>query len=307
MSSIELPLVSILIPTHNRPNYFEMALKTALLQSYHNIEIVVSDNSDGDETCELIAPYLERHENIVYSRVVGYSLMENFQNAYRLARGEYINYLMDDDLFHPEKIERMIPYLLSYPDVGMVTSYRQLIGEDGGNIQAQGFERLTDTVSLLNGVLLGNALLTGGVNIVGEPTTVLFRKSDLTEAFGTYRGYQYRVLQDVATWLSISKAKNCVYIPEPLSYFRIHGGQDQRQNSVKIQGMMEGTQMLCDAYDGSEPCLADRTAARHACAKAAANLVASMPTVKDEFRDGKHDLEALNTLINRCMRIAMSD
>ena len=44
------PLVSILIPTHNRPEYFKQALASARQQTYPNIEIVVSDDSDDDRT-----------------------------------------------------------------------------------------------------------------------------------------------------------------------------------------------------------------------------------------------------------------
>jgi glycosyltransferase involved in cell wall biosynthesis len=57
-SNFPQPLVSILIPTHNRPEYFEIALKSALAQSYENFEVVVSDNSSDDLTARRIEPYL---------------------------------------------------------------------------------------------------------------------------------------------------------------------------------------------------------------------------------------------------------
>ncbi len=103
-----LPLVSILIPTHNRPDYAELALQSALAQTYPHIEIVVNDNSDDTLTAERFAPYIARHPHIHYARVPGSGVMENFQHCYARATGEYVNYLMDDDLFHPEKIQKMI-------------------------------------------------------------------------------------------------------------------------------------------------------------------------------------------------------
>ncbi|MEH7221468.1 glycosyltransferase family 2 protein, partial [Bacillus toyonensis] len=39
------PLVSILIPTYNRPHYFQLALDSALAQTYPNIEIIIGDDS----------------------------------------------------------------------------------------------------------------------------------------------------------------------------------------------------------------------------------------------------------------------
>ena len=45
---IELPLVSIVIPAFN-PRYFAMALQSAVLQTQQRLEVVVSDDSEGDE------------------------------------------------------------------------------------------------------------------------------------------------------------------------------------------------------------------------------------------------------------------
>ncbi len=46
----QLPLVSVLIPTYNRPRYFEEALCSVLEQTYPNIEIIVGDDSTNEET-----------------------------------------------------------------------------------------------------------------------------------------------------------------------------------------------------------------------------------------------------------------
>ena len=105
---IEQPLVSILIPTHNRPDYAELALKSALAQTYEEIEIVINDNSDDTLTRERFAPYIERHKNISYLYVPGCSAVDNGKYCYDRSKGEYVNYLMDDDLFHPEKIRKMM-------------------------------------------------------------------------------------------------------------------------------------------------------------------------------------------------------
>ena len=53
-----LPLVSVLIPTKNNPQLFELALNSVLNQTYKNIGIIVSDESNNDDTERLIQPYL---------------------------------------------------------------------------------------------------------------------------------------------------------------------------------------------------------------------------------------------------------
>ncbi|HZX25676.1 MAG TPA: glycosyltransferase [Telluria sp.] len=247
----KLPLVSILIPTHNRPDYAELALKSVLAQTWPHTEIVISDNSTNEETRERFAPYLAQHPNIVYLRSPGLSPLENFHNCYDNSQGEYVNYLMDDDLWHPQKLERMMSLMLVQPTIGLVTSFRQLI--DGqGNFMAPipGTERLFDTETLIGGRSLGEMLLTNGDNLIGEPTTVLFRRSAVPGKFGMFMGRQYETLSDIATWLQILTTHDCVYVPEALSYFRIHGGQDQARGlPIRVRASVDWLQMLCDAHE----------------------------------------------------------
>ena len=45
MSTQHTPLVSIVIPTHDRPDYLVLALRSAQAQTHEHIEIIISDNS----------------------------------------------------------------------------------------------------------------------------------------------------------------------------------------------------------------------------------------------------------------------
>ena len=56
-----VPLVSILIPTYNRPHYFKIALESALAQTYSNIEIIVGDDSTNNETEKLFEPVFKKN------------------------------------------------------------------------------------------------------------------------------------------------------------------------------------------------------------------------------------------------------
>jgi glycosyltransferase involved in cell wall biosynthesis len=236
-----IPKVSILIPTHNRPHYFEIALKSALSQKYRNLEIVVSDNSDDDRTQDRISAYQATYENLVYLRTRKTDATQNFSNALRVSTGEYISYLMDDDVFHPEKVVRMMAYFIANPSVGLVTSHRKLINADGVELpQVPGTEKLFEKDTLITGEAFGKFILERGSNCVGEPTTAIVRRKDLDQGFGWFCGRRYKLLSDVATWLSILAKCDCVYIAESLSYFRIHNEQDQKKSSyVQLNASVE--------------------------------------------------------------------
>lgn len=297
------PLVSILIPTHNRPDYCELAVESALAQTYTNLEIVISDNSDDDLTRDRLAPLIAKDPRIRYLRVPGCGALENFMSCYHGSHGEFVNYLMDDDLFHPEKIARMMEAMTSGPKVGLVTSFRQLIDGDGNLLAAiPGTERLFEQPTGIGGTSFGELILRDGTNLVGEPTTALFRRSLLDGQFGVFLGRQYVTLSDVATWLQVMSHADAVYLPEPLSYFRIHGGQDQRNNRVRIEANVEWLQLMCDAHLHGKY-LIDRPALHDLLAGKLTTCMWYMLSVHEEIKDGAIEVSRIRTAIDTALGI----
>lgn len=100
------PLVSVLMPTFNRRRYFTEALASALHQSYTNLQVIVV-NDGGHDVSEIVESYND-------SRVVFINRKENCGKASSLnealerARGKYIAYLDDDDLYYPNHIETLV-------------------------------------------------------------------------------------------------------------------------------------------------------------------------------------------------------
>ena len=125
------PLVSILIPAYNRPHTLKIAIESVLNQTYPNIEIIICDDSTDDRVKEMLVPYLESYSFIKYYKNEKNLLVKNWHKCFNLASGEYINYLMDDDVFHEEKIEKMIYFFNEFDNITLVTSYRQTINESG--------------------------------------------------------------------------------------------------------------------------------------------------------------------------------
>lgn len=244
-----LPLVSILIPTYNRPHYFQIALCSALRQTYPNIEIIVCDDSTNYDTAALIAPYLQQHPHIKYVKNERQLREQNWDRCMELAAGEFINYLMDDDIFHEKKIDLMMQYLLRDPEVSLVTSYRQMIDVNGSSLPDNPANTcLFPEVTILEGRDLARIALGRCQNVIGEPTTVLFRRSRLNGRFGNFAGNQYHGLNDLATWVSLSSRKG-VYIPQALSYFRVHPGQNQSQDEYLGSAIYEWLILIRDAMN----------------------------------------------------------
>ncbi|WP_243521143.1 glycosyltransferase [Bacillus pseudomycoides] len=238
MDSQNKPLVSILIPAFENALYLEFALKSALLQTYSNFEIIIRDNSSTNEIQLLIEQeFLPYSRRITYIKNTTHMNRPNvLQHLLKDANGEYINYLMEDDLFYPTKIEKMMNYFLSntVEDIKLVTSYRRPIDESGKTISDLVYtKKLFKTDTILDGISGGNSMMVV-TNWIGEPTTVLFRKKDLIEPFGCFVGRQYETAIDMASWLTLLAQGKLVYIADELSYVRIHPNRNAWKTQMAI-------------------------------------------------------------------------
>ena len=109
----------------------------------------------------------------------------------------YISFLMDDDVYHHQRLERMVPYLMADSSIKLVTSHRQ--GIDGNsNLLPMGDvtikiiqqDAVFDKVTMAK-MIFANCFNLVNFNFIGEPTTAMFRKKDLIEPFGTFAGRRY--------------------------------------------------------------------------------------------------------------------
>src|SRR5262249_30211732 len=196
------PLVSILIPTHKRPDYLSQALASARAQTHENLEIIISDNSGNEDSRAAIADQLAADSRVRYLPIPTCNATENWLHVMSHATGTYVNWLMDDDLFAPNKVERMVHYFEGYPSVNLVTSFRQLIDAAGAPLAPlPGTQRLFEQDTVLAGDSLAEFILRAGQNLVGEPTTAMYRRADVGAGFGRFCDKAYVVLSDLSTWL----------------------------------------------------------------------------------------------------------
>lgn len=105
------PLVSIIVPTFNRPHLIGNTIQSILNQTYPNIEIVIVN--DCGSPVEDIVYHLNNKNNIVYLRhSVNAGLAAARNTGIRTARGDYIGYLDDDDIYYPEHVETLVDFII---------------------------------------------------------------------------------------------------------------------------------------------------------------------------------------------------
>lgn len=235
------PLVSIVIPTYQRPEYFAMALESVLAQTYKKLDIFITDNSHNEDTKNIIQKYLG-DERIHYEHHPDFDAVGNWQRAfdYNNPQAEYVNFLMDDDVFMPHKIKTMLDLYNSNTGISLVTSYRELIDSEGNLLPEQEWNRrLSDRPVRYSGKEVGKGILLYMKNDIGEPTTVLVCKKYLKD---NYYGWNKlpidRRISDFPCWLHLLTQGDMIYWPEPLSFMRIHDGQQQRSVECQYAGFL---------------------------------------------------------------------
>ncbi len=89
---------SIVIPTRNRGNLLQFAVKSILAQSFRDFELIISDNFSTDNTSEIVHAFND--ERIKYFRSdKSLTMNESYKFALSHASGKYITFLSDDDAF----------------------------------------------------------------------------------------------------------------------------------------------------------------------------------------------------------------
>lgn len=250
MRSIRLsaPLVSIMIPTYNRPVLFEKTLKSALSQTYPQVEIIVCDNSTNEETKNLMDKYIADERVRYIWNPEAKSKAENFIPFEQLARGEFLQWCMDDDILLPYKLQKMLGVFIRHPEVTLVTSRRGIIDAAGKLYGKALGPETADEYGIFSGRDMARAIFFTTANVVGEPSAVLFRRRDLKDHYWQADCRGLVTISDVAMWLQLMEKGDFAIFQEPLSYYRRHAEQEGQQPEVVLLARKEWVRLAEEYY-----------------------------------------------------------
>lgn len=221
----QAPLVSIVIPAFN-PCFFSQALESALAQTYEPLEIVVCDDSSGDEIQQIVDSYVDPAHALRYLRnPQRLGFQRNLLRCIEEARGEFIKVLCDDDRLFAQSIALQAQALIEHADVNLVFAQRFL--SDANNyvlpVRIQN-SRICATDSLFKGEDVLAMLEQMPKNFLGNFSAALLRRTDLQELLPALAqsGEGFVALLDFALFACLLRRGNMVMINSVLSVERLY-------------------------------------------------------------------------------------
>jgi glycosyltransferase involved in cell wall biosynthesis len=129
---MHLPKVSVGMPVYNGDNFIIQAIDSILSQTFKDFELIISDNGSTDKTEQICRTYAKKDSRIRYYRYnQNRGAAWNFNNAFKLAKGEYFKWMAHDDLLHPDFLKKSVNCLDENPDFILCYSQVKTINEPG--------------------------------------------------------------------------------------------------------------------------------------------------------------------------------
>ena len=130
----ENPLVSIICLAFNHEKFVVETLNSVIQQNYTPIELIIVDDCSSDNTKSIIKNWLKSNPEVQYfSNEINIGNTKSFNNALKIAKGDYIIDLAADDLLLPNGIQNQINAFQKskFKNLGVVYGNAEIINEDG--------------------------------------------------------------------------------------------------------------------------------------------------------------------------------
>jgi glycosyltransferase involved in cell wall biosynthesis len=230
------PAVSVVIPTHNRRGLLPIAIRSVLVQTFQDFEVLVVDDASTDATIDLRREFCDsRLRWLQHDTPRGGAAARNTGIVH--SRGEYIAFLDDDDEWYPTKLARQMDVILNSPrQVGAVYTGYRIVDRASGAVR----ERITPS---RRGDLHADLLAS---NPIGGASSVLVRRACLDKV-GLF-DERLPSLQDRDLWIRIARQFHFDYVEEPLLNYCAH----PTRVWTDLEALTTGLERMLEKY-GSSP------------------------------------------------------
>jgi glycosyltransferase involved in cell wall biosynthesis len=230
------PEVTVAIPTRGRWPLLSVTLASALAQRDVDVEVVVVDDGSRDQTAARLAELSDRRLRVVSNEHPrGVAAARN--RALAEARGQWLAFLDDDDLWAPKKLRAQ---LAAAGATGADFAYAAAVVVDERYVPFHE-PPLPDPERLAAELSRANVVPAGSSNVIAR-TELLHAVGGLDERFGE--------LDDWDLWLRLARAGRAAVCPEVLVAYVEHAGN---MPTARHTDLLADLDLLMRKHAAAEP------------------------------------------------------
>jgi hypothetical protein len=112
------PLITVLLPVYNGAADIEKAVSSILEQTYTDYEFLIINDGSKDKSAEILDRLNDPRITVIHQQNMG--LAATLNKGIELAKGRYIARQDQDDLSHPQRLEKQLAYMEAHPECGLL-------------------------------------------------------------------------------------------------------------------------------------------------------------------------------------------
>jgi len=210
------PLVSVVLPVYNCPDYVDAAVRSILDQTFENFELILIDDGSTDATPAVLSGYADPRIKLITQANRG--LAATLNRGVELARGRYIARQDQDDISLPERLAKQVAFLEAHPRCALIGTWAQIWLENTATDRVH--RHPSDNSGLQFELLFNNPFV---------HSSVMLRKAALVVVGGYSTDRNRQPPEDYELWSRIAREYEVANIPEVLHTYREVKGSMSRE------------------------------------------------------------------------------
>ncbi|SHF43476.1 Glycosyl transferase family 2 [Mariniphaga anaerophila] len=225
-------LVSVIVVTYNSSKFIRETLESIKLQSYSNIELIISDDCSSDNTIEICQKWLEENKSrftttklITVSKNTG--IPANCNRGLNESHGSLLKFIAGDDVILPDFICESLNAFQTDSQVAVTYTSSKTIDEKGQVIKSLPTEKYK------SGFIFEELFF---VKFWPAAPSFMFTRQAVMEVGGFDESI---VVEDYLLVLKLAQKYKIQHINKFLTYYRIHSSNTSKNNDFLFKGHLD--------------------------------------------------------------------
>jgi len=219
--SLNRPLWSVIIPTHNCALYLRETLQSVLTQALppNKMEIIVVDDYSSEDNPKAVVDEIGQNRVIFLDHDRNVGKVNNYATGIKASKGIFIHLIHGDDTIQPGFYSKMEYLFTHFAEIGAAFCRANYIDENNKIFQKTGIERETDGIleNWLEKIIVSQRI---------QPPSLVIKR-DVYENIGGY-DTRLKYMEDWEMYIRIANSYKVAFTPEILANYRVHAASSSQ-------------------------------------------------------------------------------